>query len=197
MPHIKKNYAVRSGFIQNEEAYTDAVADKFDFRIAGVNHYTWLIKSEYEGKDYGPTIADELRVEASKETDGGGDIGGAKAKFNNTIAYELYKAFGYVNTCVGHSKEYVRFYQGHNVLPESLPSLDLWDHEPRIKRHQDMWDQVDTYINGERPISDYMTEVGPDHATDIIENMVGGLGKQFFINTFNDGAVTNMAEDAS
>jgi alpha-galactosidase len=37
---------------------------------------------------------------------------------------------------------------------------------------------------------------GPDHATDIVENIVGGLGKPFYINTFNQGAVTNMADDA-
>lgn len=41
-----------------------------------------------------------------------------------------------------------------------------------------------------------MTALGPDHATDIIENMVGGLGRPFYINTKNRGAVENMAEDA-
>jgi alpha-galactosidase len=41
-----------------------------------------------------------------------------------------------------------------------------------------------------------MQTFGPDHATDVIENMVGGLGKPFYVNTFNDGAVTNMADDA-
>ena len=35
-----------------------------------------------------------------------------------------------------------------------------------------------------------------DHATDIIENMWGNLGKPFYINTANNGAVTNMAPDA-
>jgi alpha-galactosidase len=59
-----------------------------------------------------------------------------------------------------------------------------------------MWQQVDDLISGRIPISDYMTMFGPDHATDIIESMVGGLGKSFYINTFNEGAVTNMADDA-
>lgn len=194
MPHIKKRYALRAGFINDESEYTEEVADKFNFKIAGVNHFTWLIKSEYEGKDYKEEIAEKLRLEGAKETDGG-DVG-AKAKFNNTITYELYKAFGYINTCIAHTKEYVRYYQGHNVMAENLPALDLWDHEPRIKRHEAMWKQVDAYINGERPVSEFMDEMGPDHATDIIENMVGNLGKQFFINTYNEGAVTNMADDA-
>jgi alpha-galactosidase len=59
-----------------------------------------------------------------------------------------------------------------------------------------MWLQVDGYITGENSIDNYMKVFGPDHATDIIENMVGGLGKSFFINTLNQGAVTNMRDDA-
>lgn len=194
MPHIKKNYALRGGIISKNEAYTQEIEDKFQFKIAGVNHFTWLLQAEYEGKDYIPKIAETLREEAATETDGG-DIG-AKAKFNNSISYELYNAFGYISTCVSHTKEYVRFYQGHNVTAEDISPLDLWDHEPRIERHREMWKQVDRFISGETPISEYMTEVGPDHATDIIENMVGDLGKQFFINTYNAGAVTNMEDDA-
>ncbi|MNP57032.1 putative 6-phospho-beta-glucosidase [compost metagenome] len=41
-----------------------------------------------------------------------------------------------------------------------------------------------------------MSTFGPDHATDIIENMVGNLGKRFFVNTLNNGAVTNMNDDS-
>ena len=59
-----------------------------------------------------------------------------------------------------------------------------------------MWQQVDDFISGALPISQYMSTFGPDHATDIIENMVGKLGKPFFINTYNRGAVNNMPDDA-
>lgn len=194
MPHIKKQYALRAGIIKDRKDYTEEIGDKFDFRIAGVNHFTWLLKAEYEGEDCLPEIAKSLGKEAAKETDGG-DVG-AKARFNATISTELYEAFGYISTCVAHTKEYVRFYQGHNVKKEALPELELWDHEPRLKRHADMWEQVDGFINGVQPIGEYMTEIGPDHATDVIENMVGNLGKQFYINTYNNGAVTNMEDDA-
>jgi alpha-galactosidase/6-phospho-beta-glucosidase family protein len=59
-----------------------------------------------------------------------------------------------------------------------------------------MWQQVDGFVNGDTPINIYMTTFGPDHATDIIENMVGGLGKPFYVNTPNRGAVSNMNDDA-
>ena len=41
-----------------------------------------------------------------------------------------------------------------------------------------------------------MTPMTPTTATDIIESMVGDLGKPFYINTPNRGAVTNMRDDA-
>ncbi|WP_105619876.1 family 4 glycosyl hydrolase [Vallitalea okinawensis] len=194
MPHIKRRYAVRAGIINSEEDYSDTIAKDFDFRIAGVNHFTWCIKAEYQGKDVMKNIAEYLRINAAKETDGG-DVG-AKGKFNDSIGYELYKAFGYVPVCVGHTKEYVRFWQGRQVLEQTIPPLTLWETEARYKRHEAMWDQVDDFISGKTPIEEYMTTFGPDHATDIIENMVGNLGKKFYINTYNNGAVTNMNDDA-
>ncbi len=193
MPHIKKRYAIRAGLIQNDNEFTPEFEAAFDFKIAGVNHFTWLLKAEYNGKDYTKEIAESLKIEAANETDGG-DVG-AKAKFNAAISYELYEAFGYVPTCTAHTKEYVRFYQGHNVTTDAVPELELWDHLPRIERHEQMWAQVDKYLNGTTPIENYMEELGPDHATDIIENMVGNLGKKFFINTYNNGAVSNMEDD--
>jgi alpha-galactosidase len=59
-----------------------------------------------------------------------------------------------------------------------------------------MWQQVAGFVSGRTPINTYMTTFGPDHATDVIETMVGNLGKPFYINTPNRGAVTNMADDA-
>ncbi|MBM4045977.1 MAG: glycoside hydrolase family 4, partial [Planctomycetes bacterium] len=39
-------------------------------------------------------------------------------------------------------------------------------------------------------------KVHNDHASDIIEGMWGNLGKQFYINSPNRGAVTNLPDDA-
>ncbi len=194
LPHVKKNYAKRAGIIQQLDQYTDAIDAAFDFRIAGVNHFTWLLKAEYEGKNVAPLIAESIRQSAETATDGGDT--GAKALFNDAIGYQLYDVFGYIPTVVSHTKEYVRFWQGHGKLQEAIPPLSIWETEDRYKRHAEMWEQVDQFIEGKIPISAYMTTFGPDHATDIIENMVGNLGKPFFINTLNQGAVTNMSHDA-
>lgn len=194
MPHIKRNYARRAGVIDKPEDYTDEIDRRFDFRIAGPNHFTWILRAAYDGRDVAPQIAESLRRAAATETDGGDT--GAKAVHNDAIAYQLYEAFGHVSSCIAHTKEYVRFWQGHGVNPERLPPLKLWETEARYERHAAMWDQVDGFLNGSTPIAEYMTTFGPDHATDIIETMWAGLGKPYYVNTLNRGAVTNMADDA-
>jgi len=194
MPGIKINYAKRAGIINDGSEWSAEKDRKFDFRIAGPNHFTWLIKAEYEGKDVAPQIAENLKREAAKETDGGDR--GSKAKFNASISYTLYEIFGNVPTCTGHTKEYVRFWQGLGKTPEPIPPLSLWNVEDRYQRHADMWRQVEAFNSGTIPVSEYKTTLGPDHATDIIETMWAGLKKPFFINTANEGAVINMPDDA-
>ena len=194
MPHIKHRYAMRAGIIDAVTDFTEEVDLGFDMRIAGVNHFTWMLKAEYGGEDVMPAIAETVRRDAATE-DAGGDVG-AKALHNNRIAYALYEAFGYIPVCVAHTKEYLPYWQGGGVLADDVPPLSIWETEPRYARHAEMWRQIDDFVDGTIPIAEYTTRLGPDHATDIIENMVGDLGRPFYVNTYNDGAVTNMADDA-
>ena len=194
MPHVKARYALRAGIINAIDDWSDAQDDEFDLRIAGVNHFTWMLKAAWRGKDVSARIAESLRRSAATE-DLGGDVG-AKALHNNAIAWQLYDVFGFVPTCVAHTKEYLRFYQGHGRLPGAIPPLSIWETDARYARHDAMWRQVDDFNSGATPIRAFMEAFGPDHATDIIENMVGGLSQPFYINTTNRGAVANMADDA-
>jgi alpha-galactosidase len=194
MPHVKRRYALRAGIIEKAEDFTPEIDAAFDMRIAGVNHFTWMLKAEYNGEDVMPKIAETLRRDAATESDGGDK--GAKAIFNSSISYELYKAFGYVPVCVAHTKEYLPYWQGRGFTKDAIPPLSIWETEDRYERHAEMWEQVGDFVSGKLPITSYMTTFGPDHATDIIENMVGNLGKPFYVNTPNNGAVTNMDDDA-
>ena len=194
MPGVKIRYARQAGLIVDESEWNAELDAAFDLRIAGVNHFTWLLKAEFDGRDMQPQIAERLRKSA--DYDGIDGDGSAKALHNDAISWQLYDIYGCVPACVSHTKEYLRFYQGHGLLPEDIPPLSIWETETRYARHDAMWRQVDEFISGARPIGDYMTALGPDHATDIIENMVGGLGQPFYINTCNRGAVNNMSDDA-
>lgn len=194
MPHKKAYYAVRAGIIANTNEFSSEIDQRFDFRVAGVNHFTWLLKAEYDGVDVMHKIAESLKQSAGTENDGGDT--GAKALYNDAITFELYDIFGYVPTCTAHTKEYVRYWQGLGVTADKIPPLSIWETEDRYKRHEEMWQHVDNINSGRISVPDFMNSFGPDHATDIIENMVGNLGKRFFINTNNNGAVTNMNDDA-
>ena len=194
MPHVKRRYAYRAGIIEDVSDYTEEVDHDFDMRIAGVNHFTWMLKAEYQGKNVMPAIAEWLRRDAARE-DTGGDTG-AKAIYNSAISYQLYEIFGRVPVCVAHTKEYLPYWQGKGMRKDAIPPLSIWETEARYDRHEAMWKQVDDFVQGAIPIGDYMTTLGPDHDTDIIENMVGNLGRPFYVNTTNRGAVTNMADDA-
>ena len=194
MPHVKAAYAVRAGIIADNSEWNEGLDAEFDLRIAGVNHFTWMLKAEWRGSDVSGRIAESLRLSAATE-DLGGDKG-AKALHNDAIAWQLYEIFGHVPACVAHTKEYLRFYQGHGRLPDAIPPLSIWETDARYARHDAMWRQVDDFNSGAAPIGAFMKTLGPDHATDIIENMVGALGQPFYINTANRGAVSNMSDDA-
>lgn len=194
MPHVKRNYAKRAGIIKDDKGWNARVDAAFDFRIGGPNHFTWILKADYRGRDMTPAIAETVRKNAARETEGGDT--GAKSLFNESITYDLYKAYGKVPACTSHTKEYVRFWQGLGKTPEPIPPLSIWETGDRYERHADMWNEVDGYVLGTTPIETFVKRTGPDHATDIIEAMWGGLKKPFFINTANDGAVPNMPADA-
>ncbi|TSB47916.1 glycoside hydrolase family 4 [Alkalicoccobacillus porphyridii] len=194
MPHKKIIYAKRAGLIKNESEYTKEMDQQFDLRIAGVNHFTWLLKAEYNGKDLLPAIAQSLRQSAETETVGGDT--GAKAIYNDAISYQLYEIFGYVPTCTAHTKEYVPYWQGLGKNKSVIPPLSIWETEERYQRHDEMWQEIDDFITEKTPIKNYMSTYGPDHATDVIEAMVSGSKQPFYINIPNNGAVTNMNDDA-
>ncbi len=194
MPHVKRRYAMQAGIIRTIEEYTDEVDATFDLRIAGVNHFTWILNASYDGRDVVPAIAEAMRHDALAET-GLANVG-SKIAYNNAIGTQLYQAFGYLPACIAHTKEYVRFWQGRGRASEDIPAPPIWDPDPRYLMHNAMWEQVDDFVTGEIPIGEFSDMFGPDAATDVIETMVGRLGKPFYLNTCNDGAVTNMADDA-
>ena len=60
----------------------------------------------------------------------------------------------------------------------------------------EQWKETAAFADGRLPIADFFAKGKGDHATDIVESMWGGLGKKFYVNTANRGAVSNMPDDA-
>ncbi len=173
--------------------------DKLVIQSAGPNHFTWLLRAEYDERDITEAIVDAMRQHAEEDANKQAQGGAADAKglLNNAIAVELYDRFGALPTVVAHTKEYVRFFQHPGVEGrDPIPPLKLFEADKRMKWTDDVWARVDAYLDGSAAISEFDTEFGPDPATDLVENMWANLGKPMFINTFNNGAVSNMSDDA-
>ena len=189
---LRRNLANAAG-VTNDE--------KFTLLTAGPNHFTWLLKADYAGKDVIPDVIKTMRANAERDLNeqAQGKANQAKGWLNTPIGIELYDTFGVLPTVVGHTKEYVRYYQGHGG-PSSpnhhIPPLKLWEMPDRVNWTNNVWKRVDDYVSDAVPISEFDTEFGPDPATDLIEIMWANLKKRFFINTDNKGAVPNMADDA-
>ncbi len=170
------------------------VAARLDLRIGGVNHFTWMTRFTYAGRDMMPAVRRWLVEQVRREKAAPGEH--SKARYNATYALELWDVYGIYPTNIGHTKEYVPFFQGHGqraVRPEPIATFDA---DARQREMERAWAVTEEYASGRRSVKEFLREVHNDHAGDIIESMWGGLGKPFYINTANGGAVSNLPADA-
>ena len=167
---------------------------KLDLAIGGVNHCTWLVRFRYDGKDMLPVLRKKLvewvEAEAKKPNPN------SKARYNHQYALHLFDLYGVYPTTISHTKEYVPFFQGYGVKPTLPEPITLFDAEERVQMMAKAWKTAEQYASGALSVAEFMKSVGNDHASDIMEAMWGDLGKQFYINSPNRGAVTNLPADA-
>ena len=203
-PHYRLRILKKAGILDDKaEAVPPEVEQKLDLRIAGVNHFAWMTRFTYDGRDMMPAWHEKLREEAKKEReeDGGtaarlGSHTYSKAKYNASYGADLMDIFGAYAYAIGHTKEYLPYYQGYGVTPNEPEPITVFDSKDREKKMAERWQETEDYANGKKPVSEFIETGKADHATDIIESMWGGLGKPFFVNAANRGAVSNMADDA-
>jgi len=165
-----------------------------DLAIGGVNHCTWIVRFTCGGKDYMPVIRQKLIEAAEAEKANPGEK--AKPRYNQAYALQMFDLYGAYPTAASHTKEYVPFFQGYGVLPNYPEPIRLFDADNRAEEMAAAWKITEDYAEGRLPAKQFIEEVHDDHATDIVESMWGGLGKQFYINSANRGAVTNLPHDA-
>lgn len=167
---------------------------KLDLAIGGVNHCTWLIRFRYEGKDMMPVFHRHLSRQVKEEARNPNVY--SKRRFNAAYGLELFDLYGAYPTAMGHTKEYVPFFQGYGVKPTYPEPITLFDGDARAKAMKEDWEKTRQYAQGKLSVRNFLSAVKSDHASDIMESMWGNLGKPFYINTKNRGAVTNLPDDA-
>jgi alpha-galactosidase len=167
-----------------------------DLRIAGVNHCTFITHFNYKGKDLLPQLHRRVAELAAKEYESA-PSNKAKPRLNFNYALQLMDVYGLYPTAVSHTKEYVPFFQGYGKCPVTPEPIIPFDGYNRQEEMDAAWKVTSEFADGKRPIEEFMKNYARgDHATDIIESMWGNLDKEFFINGPNQGAVSNLPDDA-
>ncbi len=206
-PHCRLRTLKAVGLLdQDAEQVPPEMEARLDLRVAGVNHFTWMTRFTYNGRDMMPVWRERLaewaeseREQHRKLTDGqvGSDNNAhAKARFNNVYSLQLMDIFGSYPDRIGHTKEYVPYFQSYGTAPVDPEPIMVFDAVERAQNMAVRWAETEQFARGGKSVDEFMSNGRSDHATDIIESMWGGLGKPFYVNTANRNAVTNMADDA-
>lgn len=205
LPHFELNTLKAVGLLPKDATVVPPeVRRVLDLRLAGVNHFTWMWRLALGGVDYLPEWGKHLARKAEEEQKlisaslGGGVDDNAQAKSKNNYLYgqRIFDIFGAYPNRIGHTKEYVPWFQGHGVAPVTPEAIPIFDATTRAAEMEKRYQESADYAAGRKPIGEFIASGKPDHATDIIESMWGSLGKPFYINTPNLGAVSNMTDDA-
>jgi alpha-galactosidase len=194
-PYNTRMWCKRVGITDSDVApLSPTMLNRLELKIGGVNHNTWMVKFTYDGVDMLPKVRQWLAAEAAAEAQNPGEK--AKPRLNQNYALRLFDLYGAYPTAISHTKEYVHFFQRDGIVPTQPEPIRIFDAENRQVEMDASWAINEELVCGQRPMDEFFAQPHGDHATDIIESMWGGLGKSFYINTFNNGAITNMADDA-
>ena len=194
-PHNTLRWCKRVGILPDQaDSIPAQVHRKLDLAIGGVNHCTWIIRFRYDGHDMMPAARQKLLEEVEAEKQEIDDH--SKRRFNSAYSLQLLDLYGIYPTAIGHTKEYVPFFQGYGAKPCKPEPITLFDGNRRAQEMRDARQEAEQYAAGVRSVEDFLVSIKSDHASDIMESMWGDLGKSFYINTQNQGAVGNLPDDA-
>jgi alpha-galactosidase len=194
-PHNTLHWCKQVGILpEKAKEVPTSVHQRLDLRIGGVNHTTWIVRFRYDGKDMLPVWRRKL-VELVKE-EAKSPSPYSKARYNWNYALQLFDLFGAYPTAIGHTKEYVPYFQGFGVAAVKPEPITTFDGDERARQMAEAWKVTEEYATGKKSTAEFIKTVHDDHATDIIESMWGNLGKPFYINASNRGTIVNLPHDA-
>ncbi len=188
-PHFDHRLIWRAGLVPWGETPSDELMQNVYIRSGGINHFNWVTEMSYRGKDLMPAVRDWYVSQSQVGED-------ERTRTTSKMVVRLTDAIGAIPMCIHHTREYVPYFQGLGVDSKDALRIHTWDVEVRRARMRRNWKDMRNIATGKRPIVDFLEKTTPDHATDIIESMWAGLGKKFYINSPNNGAVSNMQDDA-
>jgi alpha-galactosidase len=161
--------------------YVGAGAGDLSYRAAGINHLSWFLECEWDGRDVYPMLEAAMADEDTYRRD--------------TVRFEMLRHFGYFPTESSHHvSEYVPYFRTDPDRIEAMHGtgwagrmptatyLEQWVEQSRAREEAD----------GELP-ADIVVEQSVEYAAPLIHSLETGTLRRFTLNVSNDrGYVSNL-----
>lgn len=167
--------------------WIDAPMEEITYTCAGINHLSWYVKYEWNGKDAYPLIREAIEKP---------EIYSEEIVRNEMFLHLDY----YVTESSGHNSEYSWWFRKRPDLIEKY-CIDGTGWNPgeyayilkEYLNREDTWkDAVKKWLSQETPIS---LDRGNEYAASIINALQGGEIFRFNGNVPNTGLITNLPEE--
>jgi alpha-galactosidase len=164
-----------------------APMDEITYTCAGINHLSWYLNFEWNGKDAYPLIRKAMK----------------KRKVYNEehVRNEMFLALGYyVTESSGHNSEYNWWFRKRPDLIEKYcttgtgwnPGTYAYVRDLYLSRKKTWKKDITDWLNNPEPLN---LERGHEYAASIINAYLGGEPFQFNGNVPNTGIITNLPND--
>ncbi len=161
--------------------------DEIDYVCAGINHLSWFVKYEWNGKDAYPLLRQAMKK---------------KRVYNHEqVRNEMFLAMGYyVTESSGHNSEYNWWFRKRKDLIEKYCTHGTgWNPGEyayiltEYRKRKNSWKKsIRDWLNDPKPLQ---LERGHEYAASIINAYLGGEMFEFNGNVPNKGLVTNLPPD--
>jgi len=155
--------------------------ENIQWKIAGINHMSWLLEITRDGKDLYP----EIKEKALKK----------EIYHNDMVRYEIMKRFGYyVTESSEHNAEYLPYFI-KSKYPELIKkfNIPLDEYPRRCEKQIKAWETMrDNLVNNEN----LEHERTHEYASYIMEAMETDIPFKIHGNVLNTGLITNLPEEA-
>lgn len=154
---------------------------RFSFRAAGINHFTWFLNMEIDGKDVYPLLREKLRESGMDKEE--------------PISTELFEVYGcYPAPRDRHVGEFVPYYLKDEVLKEKDYTWKNNDFVVVQGWRDDAKKQLDDIrLNGGKGYEQFLEGSG-ETATHFIRALLTGETAMEMVNVINNGYIDNVSK---
>jgi len=159
--------------------YVGVPPQEITFHGAGVNHMSWVLRVEHDGRSLYPAL--DAAIAADPEGLG------------RHVRVQIYKRFGYFPTeSSEHFAEYVPWFMRDDEQIERL-RIPVGEYVRRSEENLEMYAEEKRMLAAGEP---FEIERSGEYAALIIHSMVTGVPRTVYGSVRNTGLITNLPQDA-